>query len=120
MSKTVLIVEDYADVRAIMKFLVRRYGYEVIEARDGYEAILKTKEFSPDLILMDLAMPVMDGVTATKIIRELRDYAELPIIALSAYGDSWRNEAIQAGINQVVCKPLDFNSLRPLLIQYLH
>ena len=120
MLKKVLIVEDYADVRAIMKILVRRYGYEVIEARDGYDAILKAKEFNPDLILMDLAMPVMDGVTATKLLRSLDEFSDVPIIALSAYGDSWRNEAIRAGINQVICKPLDFDSLQPLLTQYLH
>ena len=120
MSKKVLIVEDYADVRAIMKFLVKRYGYEVIEARDGYEAILKAKEFHPDLILMDLAMPLMDGVTATRLIRSLDEFAEIPIVALTAYGDTYRNEAIRAGINQVVCKPLDFDGLQPLLNRYLH
>jgi len=120
MSKKVLIVEDYADVRAIMMFIVRRYGYEVIEARDGYEAILKTKESSPDLILMDLAMPIMDGVTATRIIRDLEEFSEIPIIALTAYGDTWQKEAIRAGMNQVVAKPLDFDSLQPLLTKYLH
>ena len=120
MTKKVLIVEDYADVRAIMKILVRRYGYDVVEARDGYEAILKAKEFNPDLILMDLAMPVMDGVTATKLLRSLEEFSQTPIVALTAYGDTWRNEAIRAGINQVVCKPLDFDGLQPLLNQYLH
>jgi CheY-like chemotaxis protein len=120
MSKKVLIVEDYADVRAIMKILVHRYGYEVIEAEDGYEAIEKTQQFSPDLILMDLAMPLMDGVTATKLIRRLKDCSDIPIIALSAYGDTRGNEAIQAGINQVICKPIDFDSLQPLLNRYLH
>jgi CheY-like chemotaxis protein len=120
MPKKVLIVEDYADVRAIMKFLVRRYGYEVIEAADGYEALLKTKELSPDLILMDLAMPLMDGVTATKLIRRLESTKDVPIIALSAYGDSLQNEAFQAGMNEVITKPLDFDVLQPLLDQYLH
>jgi CheY-like chemotaxis protein len=120
MSKKVLIVEDYADVRAIMKILVHRYGYEVIEAEDGYEAIEQTQKHSPDLILMDLAMPLMDGITATKLIRSLRDFADLPIIALSAYGDTRENIAIQAGINQVICKPVDFDTLQPLLNQYLH
>ena len=119
MLKKVLIVEDYPDVRAIMKILVRRYGYAVLEARDGYEAIEKTKEFNPDLILMDLAMPVMDGVMATKIIRQMKAFGELPIIAISAYGDSLQNEALQAGIDEIICKPLHFERLQPLLNQYL-
>ncbi|HEY0459121.1 MAG TPA: response regulator [Pyrinomonadaceae bacterium] len=120
MPKLVLIVEDYADIRAIMKILVHRYGYEVIEAQDGYEAIEQTKECHPDLILMDLAMPVMDGVMATKHIRGLKECSDIPIVAISAYGDGWRNEAMRAGMNEVISKPLDFDTLEPLLNRYLH
>ena len=118
--KKVLIVEDYADVRAIMKILVRNYGYKVIEARDGYEAIEKTTQHHPDLILMDLAMPIMDGLDAARFIRDMDDCRDIPIIAISAYADALNNEALQAGFNEVICKPINFDGLQPLLNRYLH
>src|SRR5215204_3421031 len=97
MAKKVLIVEDYDDVRAMMKFMVRRYGYEVIEARDGYEAVAQAKQTNPDLILMDLAMPLLDGLTATMLIRSSKGFEKVPIVALSAYGDLNYKRAIDAG-----------------------
>ena len=74
MPKTVLVVEDYTDVRTMMRILIKRHGYEVVEAADGYEAVEKTVQYHPDLILMDLALPIMDGATATKIIREIEGF----------------------------------------------
>jgi CheY-like chemotaxis protein len=119
MPKTVLIAEDYTDVRAIMKILVRKYGYEVIEAGDGFEAVEKTEQHRPDLILMDLAMPIMDGLTATKIIRESKGLTNIPIVALTAYGNNYFKEAVEAGVDEIINKPLEFDSLEPLLHQYL-
>lgn len=119
MQKKILIAEDYADIRLMMKMLVRGYGYEVIEAADGYEAVQKTRQHHPDLILMDLSMPVMNGLTATEIIRTFDGMAELPIIAVTAYGDAYYTKAINAGCSDVLTKPLDFNTLEPLLNQYL-
>lgn len=119
MLKTVLIVEDVADVRAIMKILVKEYGYQVIEARDGFEAVEKTKQYHPDLILMDLAMPVMDGLTATRIIRELKGFSDIPIVALTAYGNIYYEKAVEAGIDEIIAKPLEFDNLQPLLNHYL-
>ena len=119
MSKKVLIVEDYADVRMIMKILIGLRGYEVIEAADGYEAMEKAKEHHPDLILMDLAMPVLDGFIATQIIRETEDTKQIPIIALTAF-DNYHEKAIEAGCNEVIKKPLDFQRLEPIFDQYLN
>lgn len=119
MGKKVLIVEDYADVRMIMKILISFQGYEVIEASDGYEALEKAKQNRPDLILMDLAMPVIDGFVATKAIRESDECKDVPIVALTAY-DTHHDKAIKAGCNEVIQKPLDFDRLEPLLTQYLH
>jgi CheY-like chemotaxis protein len=119
MQKKILIAEDYADIRLMMKMLVRGYGYEVIEAADGYEAVQKAKHHHPDLILMDLSMPIMNGLTATEIIRSMDDVEKMPIIAVTAYGNSYYTKAIQAGCNEVLSKPLDFESLAPLLSQYL-
>jgi len=119
MSKKILIAEDYVDIRLMMKMLVRSYGYEVLEAGDGYEAVEQVRQHHPDLILMDLSMPVMNGLAATEIIRTFDGMERLPIIAVTAYGDFFYKKAMQAGCSAVLSKPLDFNTLEPLLSQYL-
>ena len=119
MQKTVLIVEDYADIRTMMKFLVQGYGYEVIEAVDGQEAVEKARQHALDLILMDLSLPVMDGLTATQIIRTLDGLGKIPIIAVTAYGNSYYRRAMEAGCDDLINKPLDFKNLEPILNQYL-
>jgi len=119
MPKTVLIVEDYADIRTMMKFLLQRFGYDVIEAADGNEAVESVKQNHPDLILMDLSLPNMDGLTATQIIRKFEGIGKVPIIAVTAYGNSYYRRAIEAGCDDLINKPLDFNNLEPILEQYL-
>ena len=120
MKKKVLIVEDVADVRAMMKILVECYGYHAITADDGYEAIEKVRNHHPDLILMDLMMPVLDGVMATEIIRNLEEIDDIPIIALTAYHDLYQRRALAAGCTEVIEKPLSLDRLQPLLNHYLH
>lgn len=120
MSKKVLIAEDYTDTRVLMCYLLQSYGYEVFEAADGQEAVDKAKLNFPDLILMDISMPIMDGLTATQIIRTFEEFALTPIIAISAYGNTFYQQAIEAGCNDLINKPLDFNNLMPILEQYLN
>lgn len=120
MKKKVLIVEDYADTRSFMKFLLEGYGYEVFEASDGEEAVRTTREQHPDLILMDISMPVMDGLTATKVIRKSGNgFSHTPIIAVTAFGESYYKKAIEAGCDDLINKPVDFDRLEPVLKQYL-
>lgn len=119
MAKTVLIVEDYEDTRVMMTALIQLYGHNVVAAEDGYDAIEKARKHSPELILMDLAMPGMDGVTATAMIRQFEDFADTPIIALTAYGELRGQEALDAGCNDLIAKPMDFDRLGPLLNKYL-
>jgi CheY-like chemotaxis protein len=119
MAKTVLIVEDYADIRTMMKFLVERFGYQVTEAANGQEAVESVKRDPPDLILMDLSLPVMDGLTATQIIRKFEGIGKVPIIAVTAYGNSYYRRAMEAGCDDLINKPLDFDNLEPILEQYL-
>jgi two-component system, cell cycle response regulator DivK len=119
MSKKVLIVEDYEDSRTLMKFMLEDFGYQVIEAADGIEAFEKFKTFHPDLILMDISLPIVDGLTATKAIRECRDGEKVPIIAVTAFGKSFYRQAIEAGCNDLIGKPLDFDSFEPVLNNYL-
>lgn len=119
MQKIVLIVEDYPDIRTMMRYLVQGYGYEVVEAENGEEAVERVKQKSPDLILMDLSLPVMDGLTATQIIRKTEGFEKTPIIAVTAYGNSYYRRAIEAGCDDLINKPLDFDKLEPVLEQYL-
>lgn len=116
--KTVLVVEDYADVRMMMKIMIQHCGYKVLEASDGYEAVETVKNNSPDLIFMDLSMPIMDGLTATRIIRKSENCPDVPIIALTAYGDLYYEKAMKAGCNEVINKPMNFDKIHPLIEQY--
>ncbi len=119
MPKTILIVEDYEDTRILMKFLLESYGFNVTEAEDGLEAIESFNYYSPDLVLMDVSMPRMDGLTATKAIRKLKGTNNIPIIAVTAHGKQFYQQAIEAGCNDLINKPVDFSNLKKFLDQYL-
>ena len=119
MPKTILVVEDYDDARYLIKFMLQMLGHRVVEATDGREAVECVMRERPDLILMDLALPIMDGVTATKAIREMDEVSEIPVVCVTAHNEKYRNEAIQAGANMVVRKPVDMDDLKPILSQYL-
>jgi CheY-like chemotaxis protein len=120
MGKTVLVVEDYEDTRSFMKFMLEGKGYQVCEAENGIEAFDKFKQNHPDLILMDISLPEVDGLTATKAIRALEaDGEHVPIIAVTAFGKLYYKKAIEAGCNELIDKPVDFDSLEAVLIQHL-
>ena len=85
---------------------------------DLKQAVEKVKQFRPDLILMDLMMPVMDGIEATKIIRDSED-GRIPIIALTAYHKDYHHEALEAGCDGVIPKPINFDDLRYVIAHYL-
>ena len=119
MRSRVLVVEDYDDSREFIKFLLEEYGFDVVEATNGYEALEALKEQAPDLVLMDISMPVMDGLTAARRIREQKEYRTLPIIAITAQSENVRGPAIEAGCNALLSKPLDFDDLKPVLKRYL-
>jgi CheY-like chemotaxis protein len=119
MPKKVLIVEDYDDSRNFMKFLLESYGYQVVEAADGIEAVDRFKQQHPDMILMDISLPVVDGLTATKAIREYDKKAQVPIIAVTAFGKAYYQKAIEAGCNDLIDKPVDFDKIEPVLNRYL-
>ena len=119
MGRTILIVEDYEDTRQFMKFLLEGYGYEVLEAADGSEAVEALKCNCPDLILMDISMPVMDGIAATKAIRNFKAGAEIPIIAVTAHSRELEQKVLDAGCNELIEKPIDFEAFETVLHQYL-
>ena len=117
---TVLLVEDTEDNRFMMRRLLEMAGYQVVEAMNGEEAVKLAKSESPHLILMDLSLPVIDGLAATRLIRKLPHCESTPIIAVSAHDTSdFQSEAIDAGCNSYVTKPIDFNDLEELIAQLL-
>ena len=119
MRKRVLVVEDFEDVRRMMKRYFEHDGFEVIEATDGYEAVQKALEEHPDLIIMDIAMPVMDGIQATTAIRQHEHMSDVPIVAVTAYADFYCDRARDVGCNEVVPKPIDFGRLQPVVHSYV-
>ncbi len=119
MNKKVLLVEDETDLRKMMKILLEIHGFDVVEAADGYEAVEKAVLESPDLILMDMAMPVMGGLDSTRTIRTHKHLSDVPIVAVTAYGDFYDKRARDAGCTDVLHKPLDFAQLRPLVERYI-
>jgi two-component system cell cycle response regulator DivK len=105
-NPTILVIEDYSDTRMLLSSFLRAHGFKVIEARDGEEGFTQANRVIPDLILMDLALPKMDGVEATRQIRRRQALARIPVLAISAYatGDVAR-DAIEAGCTEVFGKP---------------
>lgn len=119
MKSKILVVEDYEDTREFMKFLLQDYGFDVSEASNGYEAIEAVAKYLPDLILMDISMPGMDGLTAARKIREKGGNRQPRIIAITAYGEAAQQQAIEAGCDGSLSKPIDFEDLEPVLARYL-
>jgi len=116
----VLLVEDTEDNRFMMRRLLEMSGYHVIEATNGEEAVRKAETEKPDLILMDLSLPVIDGLAATRLIRKLPNREKTPIIAVSAHDTSdFLAEALGAGCNSYITKPIDFNELEELIAREL-
>lgn len=113
------MVEDTEDSRQMMKILLEMFGYTVIEAENGQQAVKSALEHHPDLILMDMSMPVMDGLTATKAIRNFDEKPKIPIIAVTAFGKDYFHQAIEAGCDSLICKPVDFDALQPVIEHYL-
>ena len=117
---TVLVVEDFADNRFMMRRLLEMSGYQVVEAVDGKEAIEMAESARPDLILMDLSLPRLDGLDATRRIRELDGLSRIPIVAVSAHDtNDFHADALAAGCNEYVTKPIDFDELDTLLKKLL-
>ena len=111
-NPTILVIEDYSDSRALLAAVLRANGYKVVEAKDGREGFVQANRVTPDLILMDLAMPELDGVEATRQIRQRQALSQTPIFAVSAYAiDEVKKDALEAGCTEVFAKPVDFESL---------
>lgn len=107
-AKRILLVEDNPMNRRVFQFLLKAQGYVVDEARDGREALEKLRQHIPDLILMDLQLPALDGFATTRIIKQNEATRGVPVVALTAYamsGDAER--ALAVGCDAYITKPID-------------
>jgi CheY-like chemotaxis protein len=119
-AQTILVVDDFDDTRLMMRLWLEKRGYRVVEASDGVEALEVARRESPDLVIMDIEMPQMNGLTATRHIREEEHLRNVPIVAVSAYGaEHWRDRAIEAGCNEYVSTPFDPAELDGLIKSFL-
>jgi CheY-like chemotaxis protein len=111
-SSTILIIEDYSDTRELLSAMLRGKGYKVIEAEDGLEGLLKATAMYPDLIIMDLSLPEMDGVEAARRIHEQAKLSHIPIFVVSAYlTEEVKEDVSAAGCVEVFPKPFDADLL---------
>jgi CheY-like chemotaxis protein len=107
-SKTVLLVEDNEDNRTVYRTILEHFGYAVIEARNGEDGIRMAREDHPDLILMDISIPIIDGWEATKILKGEPATAAIPIIALTAHALATdRAKAAEVGCDGYLAKPCE-------------
>ena len=120
MSGRILVIEDQEDNRAILRDLLTASGYELIEAQDGEEGVEAAERERPDLILMDIQLPVLDGYDATRRIKSNPQLAAIPIIAVTSYalsGDEAKARA--AGCDDYVTKPFSPRALLAKVRQHL-
>ena len=120
MSKRILVVDDQEDLRGVLRDLLIGSGYTVIEAADGETGVAKAKSDRPDLILMDIQMPVIDGYEATRLIKVDPNLKPIPIVAVSSFamkGDE--DKARAAGCDHYVTKPYSPMQLLRLIRGFL-
>jgi CheY-like chemotaxis protein len=118
--KKILVAEDKAGSRELIRTVLEDCGYEVVEARDGREAVDQAERSVPDLVLLDLHMPILDGYAALKHLRLDARFATIPFVALTAnamHGE--RERALAAGFNVYLTKPVDLVVLRTKLADLL-
>ncbi len=119
-GQTVLVVEDYDDARELISLWLTGSGYRVVEARDGAEAVEVARRECPDIVIMDMSLPTLDGLTATQTIRRIEELCHVPIVACSAHDvQEWADKALAAGCNDFVSKPVDFAALEVVLKRLL-
>jgi CheY-like chemotaxis protein len=115
-QRTILIVDDFDDTRLLLRTWLQKKGYHVVEAENGVQAVAEAESQQPDLIIMDVEMPELDGLAATRKIRTLSGSQEVPIVVVSAYGaDQFKDDALAAGCNAYVSTPFEPDELEKLI-----
>ena len=118
--KTVLVVDDYDEVRLVTRRALESFGYRVLEADSGAEAVKVAQADAPDLILMDLSMPAMDGFATIHQLRRLLGLRDVPVIAVSAHtAKEIREDALAAGCLDFITKPVRIEKLKSAVERHL-
>lgn len=108
----ILLIEDYSDTRELLSVMLRQKGYTVFEAEDGLQGVMKALVTSPDLIILDLALPEMDGIEVARRLHETPELSKVPIFVVSAYlTEDVEADVRAAGCVEMFSKPFDFDSL---------
>ncbi len=120
MTKRILVVEDTEDNRRILRDLLTRAGFELIEAMDGESGVSMATTHRPDLILMDIQLPIFDGYEATRRIKANPETRNIPIIAVTSYALSGdENKALAAGCDGYVAKPFSPRRILAMVQEFL-
>jgi CheY-like chemotaxis protein len=115
-KQTILVVDDFDDTRLLLRTWLERRGFSVVEATNGIDAIAMAEHDSPDLIIMDVQMPRLDGLSATRRIRKIEELSSVPIVAVSAYGaEQFREQALAAGCDEYVSTPFEPRALEGII-----
>ena len=116
----ILVVDDLADNVAVMSLHLQDAGYRVVTASNGEEAISVATQTMPNLILMDISMPTLDGLGATRRIRENEALRDVPVIAVTAFGtEGFQRAAYDVGVSGYLTKPIDFERMQQLVARLL-
>jgi two-component system cell cycle response regulator DivK len=116
----VLVVEDHEDTRFMLRMILEQEGYVMLEAASGSEGVKTAISRRPDLVLMDSSLPGLDGLSATRLIREQEPLRDVPIVTLSGHaGAEFQAAARAAGCDAYLTKPLDLNEFRSTLARLL-
>lgn len=108
----ILVVDDDPNLRVLLRQMLVLRGFEVVDAEDGEDALNVVKEAKPDAVVLDVMMPIMDGITVCKRLRSQPETAQLPIIMLSGKASQEAvEEGLQAGANKYLCKPISMAEL---------
>jgi two-component system cell cycle response regulator DivK len=118
----VLVVEDNEDIRDLLALFLLENGCDILEAGDGKQAVQLARKSHPDLVLMDLNLPQLNGIQAATILKSHTDTENISVIALSALCADvrWREKAIEIGCDNCIAKPIDFAELTRMLRPYFN
>ena len=120
MTYKILVVDDHKLNLELARQVLTYHGYEVLEAENGQDGVRLAKEARPDLILMDIQMPVLDGLEAARLLKEDPETRHIPVLALTSYamkGD--REKAMAAGMDDYITKPIDIRTLPEIVKKYI-
>ncbi len=121
MKQKILVIEDNEQNMYLVNFILSKYGYQVIQARSGDEGIQQAQQHKPDLVLLDIQLPIMDGYAVARELRKMKVMAEIPIVAVTSYampGD--RENALEAGCSGYIEKPINPETFITEVEHYLH